>query len=107
MRHALNNIIGASIPVQHPVTTCLVAHTSELVSAFQRGPDGKIAFERLPGTCYSRNLAELGERWPTGSAMDTIKKLEARCSEGIFLGVQRGADRHEGRRHLQDRDLQK
>lgn len=89
MRHALHNRIGAVLPVQHPVMTWLVAHASELISAFQRGPDGKIAFERFRRKSYRRNLAEFGEKVACRiGKLDTIKKLDARWSEGIFLGVQ-------------------
>lgn len=74
--------------MQHPVMTWRVAHTSELVSAFQSGPDGKNACERRQGKPYIRNLAVREKVAYRIGKLDTINKLEARWSEGIFLGAQ-------------------
>lgn len=88
MRHALQNRIGVLLPGRHPVITWMVEHASELISAFQRGPDGKTPFERIRGKPCRRTLTEFADKvhYRTGK-IDHIKKLEPRWSEGIFLGI--------------------
>lgn len=85
MGQELRNRVGVLLPARHPVMAWMVEHVSELVSAFQRGPDGKAAFERVRGKPYKRNLTEFAEKvaYRTGK-IDHIKKLGARWNEGLF-----------------------
>lgn len=88
MSHALQNPIDAVLPVRHPVMAWMVELAAELLSAFQRGPDGRTAYEIIRGKPYKRNLAEFAEKvaYRIGK-LENIKKLEARWSEDIILSA--------------------
>lgn len=94
MRHALQNRLNMILLVRHLVTGWLVEHAAEIVSVFQKGPDGKTAYERVRGKPYKRTLVEFAEKVHYRlSKLSAMKKLEARWAQAYFPGLVGGPGR--------------
>ena len=90
LRASLEAKLGAKVPGSHPVTCWLIEHAAELLNKYQKGEDGRSAYQRLRGKPWTRDMVEFGEKvhfrmnqkaWPREY------KLEARWGEGFWMGV--------------------
>lgn len=81
-----------SLPPRHPVLCWLVDYCGTLLSRFQRGPDGRTAYERSTGKTWKIKLPEFGENvWYQPLKGERAHgKLEPKFELGVFLGIQEG-----------------
>jgi len=81
-----------SLPPRHPVLCWLVDYCGTLLSRFQRGPDGRTAYERSTGKAWKIKLPEFGENvwYQPLKGERSHGKLEPKFELGVFLGIQEG-----------------
>ena len=90
VRNSLETHIQAKIPGTHPVTCWLVEHCADLLNKYQKGQDGRTAYQRLRGKPWLHEMVAFGEKVHYKINLkewDKRYKLEARWGEGYFLGV--------------------
>jgi hypothetical protein len=93
---ALERKVGGRFPSAHPCIAWLVEHTSDVVTKYLQGSDGRTAFERLFGKRVHEEALEFGERvqWRKRRAQDSNVVLDARWADGIWLGRKWGTCHH-------------
>jgi hypothetical protein len=93
---ALERKVGGRFPSTHPVVAWLVEHTSDVITKYLQGADGRTAYERLYGKKVHEEALEFGERvqWRKRRAQDTNVILDARWADGIWVGRRWGTCHH-------------
>jgi hypothetical protein len=93
---ALEKKVGGRFPSTHPIVAWLVEHTSDVVSKYLQGADGRTAYERLYGKKVHEEALEFGEKvqWRKRRAQDSNVVLDARWADGIWLGRRWGTCHH-------------
>ena len=87
MKLNLEHRLHECIEVDHPIFYWLVEHAADVSTKFQKGVDGKTAYERLKGKPYQGEILEFGcqvhHRVP-GKSQGGL--LAARWHTGVWLG---------------------
>ena len=91
----LEERLGRSIPVTHPIVTWLVRHASDLMNKLEIKKNGKTPYEMIKGRPYRGELTAFGQkvlyldyRKPRGGDM------RKRWSEAIWVGKMWKSDEH-------------
>ena len=90
LRSGLESKIKAKLPGSHPVMCWLVEHSTDLLNKYQRGEDGRTAYQRLRGKVWDHQMVEFGEKVHYKinlKSRDKEYKLESRWGEGFFMGI--------------------
>ena len=97
LKSAIEENIKSEIPAEHPMMTWAVEHAGWLLRRYNVGSDGKTPYQRSKGRRCNRKLVELGEKvWFQRRERDNadLGPLQARFSEGIFLGMSETSGEH-------------
>ena len=97
LKLCLEGRIGRKLPINHPMTSWLLEHTSLLLNACIRGEDGSTAWARVRGRAFGQRLIGFGESilWKQplkGPQHDVEGNMGPRLLPGIFLGYRRDAN---------------
>ena len=90
----LEQRIDKQIPVDHPMTSWMMEHSSLLLNAMVRGSDGLTAWKRIRGRAFGQPMLGIGEsilyKHPTkGPHHDPHGNAGAQGGEGVFVGFNR------------------
>ena len=93
----LEQRINKEIPLNHPLVAWMMEHTSLLLNAMVRGPDGLTAWMRVRGRTFGQPMVGIGEsvlyRYPTkGPRHNPHGNAGALGAEGTFLGYNRNSN---------------
>ena len=95
MKLNLEHRLHECIEVDHPIFYWLVEHAADVSTKFQKGVDGKTAYERLKDKPYRGEILEFGcqvhHRVP-GKTQGGL--LAARWHTGVWLGKRFASDEH-------------
>ena len=94
LKLCLEQRIDKQIPIDHPMVSWLMEHSSLLLSALVRGSDGLTAWKRIRGRAFGQPLVPIGEsvlyKYPTkGPHHNPHGNAGAQGGEGVFLGYNR------------------
>ena len=93
---ALERKLGHRVPSKHPLMAWLVEHVADVSTKYLRGIDGRTAYEKLFGKQVHEEGLEFGEKvlWRQRANKDMNVLLEARWTEGLWLGRNWGTPHH-------------
>jgi hypothetical protein len=94
LRSCLEARLGKRLPIWHPATAWMLAHTGELLNIKLQGHDGRAPWARVKGRNFNRRLAGFGElcmyKVPSGGPeVRNRGNCEDRHLKGTFLGIDR------------------
>ncbi len=97
LRICLEGRIGQAIPVQHPLMSWLLEHTTLLLNTCVRGDDGLTPWARVRGRAFGQRLIGFGEciLWKPplkGPQHDQQGNMGPRNMLGVFIGYSRTAN---------------
>jgi len=93
-RLALERRLDGVLPTFHPIMAWLIEHAGENITKYLIGKDGKTGYERLFGKPARDEAVEFGENVWLRRRKGTMKDLETRWLDGIWLGKPWGAIDH-------------
>ena len=111
LKFSLEERIGVELDVHEPILEWFVEHSADLLTKFQRGPDGQTAWERLKAKPYKGEMYEFGclvHHHVPGKTQGG--ELSHRWLEGVYLGTRVDSPEHiiamEDGRVVKARDVQ-
>ena len=94
LKLAIERRLNVKIPCAHPAMKWLVPHSAGVITKYQRGHDGKTAFERLLGKQCREDTLEFGECILFKSNRTAEGRLAPRWEPAVWLGKRWGTTEH-------------
>ena len=63
LKSSIESHTNASIQADWSIVPCIVLHSSNIISWFQRDDDGRTPYEKLHGKTFNRRLVPIGESY--------------------------------------------
>ena len=86
VRMSLEQRLGATLPILHPLHLWIVKHAADIYSKFSKGSDGMTPYRRLKGKECSEEHVEFGETVLHKKRKGQVGKYAPQWDVGIWVG---------------------